>query len=128
LISSANKIKIPPNLVNVPSIFQENILAVALIIICRIPEVLAAGEEWKYRSAEGKTTGSNFSRFFIKNFRYRNDTEKLSSSSSSANATVAADSANTTANSYGYKGRAWTGPQLRTVCNTGTILYSHRRG
>ncbi len=128
LIPFANKNESPQTPANIHSTAQKNIPAVMFLITCRIPGRPAAVEEWKYWSAEGKTTGSNFSRLFKKNFRYKNDTEKQSSSSSSAYTTGATDYADATTNSYGHKDRAWKGPQLRTVCNTGTSLYSYRRG
>ncbi len=111
---------------NVHATFRKNILAITLTIICRIPGILATGEEWKCWPAEGKTTAYNISRLCIKNFRYTKETEKQSSSSSSCadSTTAAANRANVTTN----KGRARTGPRLPTVRNTGDFFYSHRRG
>ncbi len=128
LAPCANKDEPPQTPANIHSTAQKYFPVVMFFIICRTPGKPAAGEEWKYWSAESKTTGSNFSRLFKKNFRYKNDTEKQSRSSSSAYTTGATDCADATANSNGYKDRPWKGPQLRTVCNTDNSLYSYRRG
>jgi hypothetical protein len=106
---------------NVHATLRKNILAITLTIICRIPGILATGEEWKCWPAEGKTAAYNISRLCIKNLRYTKETEKQSSSSSSCadSTTAAANRANDSANDTTDKGRARTGPRLPTVRNTG---------
>jgi hypothetical protein len=83
-----------------------NIFAVTFII-CRLPDILEALVEWKYESAEGKTTGSNFSILHTKNFRLKSVAENTGT---------------------GSNGRVCAINQLRTVRNTSSIFYNHGRG
>jgi hypothetical protein len=106
---------------------RKYILEITLTIICRIPGILATGEEQIYWPAKGKTAAYNISRLCMKNFRFTKETEKqYRRSRSCADSTTAA--ANSSANDTTDKGRARTGPRLLTVCNTGNSFYSHRRG
>jgi hypothetical protein len=89
-----------------PGTLRKYIFAVTLII-CRLPDILEALVEWKYESAEGKTTGSNFSILHTKNFRLKSVAERTRT---------------------GSNGRVYAENQLRTVCNTSSIFYNHGRG
>ncbi len=110
---------------------RKHILGITLTIICRIPGILATGEEQMYWPAKGKTTAYNISRLCMKNFRLKKETEKQyrnsrSCADSCADSTTAAS--NSSANDTTDKGRARTRPRLFTVCNTSNPIYSHRRG
>jgi hypothetical protein len=126
--SLANKNDFSLSHANAHDTLRKNILAITLTIICRIPGILATGEEWMCWPAKGKIAAYSVSRLCIKNFRYIKETEKQSSSSSRSYTDSTTAAANNSANNTTDKGRAKTGPRLFTVRNTGNSFYSHRRG